>query len=67
MALAAAMPPQAHSMVSIPWTNAVRAESSRAADPSRVRHPDAGHHAALGRGRGRGGQALDIQGGCGRP
>src|SRR5579872_251693 len=33
MALATAMPPHAHSMVSMPWTNAVRAECSRAADP----------------------------------
>ena len=39
MALAAAMPPQTHSMVSMPWTNAVRAEWSRAADPAACAAP----------------------------
>ena len=39
MALASAMPPQTHSMVSRPWTNAVRAESSSAAEPSACATP----------------------------
>ena len=34
MALATAMPPQIHSMVSRPWTNAPRTEASSGADPS---------------------------------
>src|SRR5580704_3946257 len=33
-ALTSAMPPQAHSIVSMPWTNAVRTEPSRAAEPT---------------------------------
>ena len=39
MALASAIPPQAHSIVSMPCTNAPRAEPSRAADPSACATP----------------------------
>ena len=39
MALPSAMPPQTHSMVSMPWTNALSTEWSRDAEPSACATP----------------------------